>query len=416
MDNPFRYGSAVGAPYFVGREQEMAELEMDMRSGQDVVIISPRRFGKTSLVLAVAGRLRDQGVLVAYLDLMPCSSKELLADKLATALYDGLAGFKDRAWHRVQEFFGGTSLRPTITIGPDGTPNLELGAGERNRDVDATLMRLLELPERIAHNRGKRVVVVLDEFQEAPEIDKHLPALIRSVWQMQQDVCHVFLGSKRHMMTRIFTHENEPMYRMAKPMILDPIDAGAFSSYIRDRFAVTGRRITDAAVSRILEITGCHPHDTQELAYFAWELAAVEQTVATPELVDRALDRVLRAENARYTEIWSRLTNHQRLVLGALVASGGASAIYSEGYRRQHRLGAPGSVSRSLKALLESDLVEETSPGAYRVPDTYLRAWLARLTATSTTLTPQIGDTITVAEMVAAEIEPPSDQSRSSSQ
>lgn len=71
MDNPFRYGSAVSEPYFVGREQEMAELEMDMRSGQNVVIISPRRYGKTSLVLAVAKRLRDQGVLVAYLDLMP---------------------------------------------------------------------------------------------------------------------------------------------------------------------------------------------------------------------------------------------------------------------------------------------------------------------------------------------------------
>ena len=146
MDNPFRYGSAVAAPYFVNREQEMAELEMDMRSGQNVVIISPRRYGKTSLVLAVAKRLRDQGVLVAYLDLMACSSKELLANKLATALYDRLAGFKDRAWNRIQEFFGRTSLRPAITISPDGTPAFELGAGA-GRDVDAMLARLLSYPQ-----------------------------------------------------------------------------------------------------------------------------------------------------------------------------------------------------------------------------------------------------------------------------
>jgi uncharacterized protein len=408
MDNPFRYGSAVSAPYFVGREQEMAELEMDMRSGQDVVIISPRRYGKTSLVRAVAERLRDQGILVAYLDLMTCPSKELLADRLATALYDGLVGFKDRAWHRVQEFFGGASLRTTVTIGPDGTPSVDLGAGERSRDTDAILSKLLELPRRIADDRGKKIVVVLDEFQEAPAIDSHLPALIRSVWQMQQDVSHVFLGSKRHMMERLFTHQNEPMYRMAKPMILDPIDSSVFAAYIRDRFAATEQQITDSAVGRILEITDSHPHDTQELASFAWGLAATEQTTATPELVDRALDRVLRAENSRYTEIWSRLTNHQRLVLGALVVSRGASGIYSESYRRQHRLGAPSSVSRSLKALLENDLVEEISPGEYRVPDTYLRAWLARVTATSTTLTPQTNDTITVAEMVSLEIEPTS--------
>ena len=384
----------------------MAELEIDLRSGQNVVIISPRRYGKTSLVLAVAERLRRHGVSVAYLDLMPCSSKELLADKLATALYSELVGFKDRAFHRVQEFFGGVSLRPTVTISPDGTPSVELGAGERSRDVDATLTRLLELPQKIANDGEKKLVVVLDEFQEAPAIDPHLPALIRSVWQMQQNVSHVFLGSKRHMMQRLFTDENEPMYRMAKPMILDRIGADVFAGYIRDRFAATGQQITEAAVGRILEITGCHPHDTQELASFAWGLAVAERAVTTPELVDRALDRVLKAENARYTEIWSRLTPHQRLVLGALVASGGASAIYSESYRRQHRLGATSSVSRSLKALLKDDLVEEMLPGEYRVPDTYLRAWLARLTATSTALTTQTSDTITVAEMVAVEIEP----------
>ena len=409
MDNPFRYGSAVSAPYFVGRRQEMAELEIDMRSGQNVVIISPRRYGKTSLVLAVAERLRAQGVSVAYLDLMPCSSKELLADKLATALYGELVGFADRTLHKVQELFGRVSLRPMITIGPDGTPSVELGAGERSRDVDATLMRLLELPQKVADERVKKLVVVLDEFQEAPAIDPHLPALIRSVWQMQQNVSHVFLGSKRHMMQRLFTDQNEPMYRMAKPVILDPISADTFAGYIRDRFASTGQQITDAAVSRILEITDCHPHDTQELASFAWGLAVAEQTVATPELVDRALDRVLKAENARYTEIWSRLTPHQRLVLGALVASGGASAIYSESYRRQYRLGATSSVSRSLGALLKNDLMEEISPGEYKVPDTYLRAWLTRLTATSTTLTAQATATISVAEMMAAEIEPPSE-------
>ncbi len=408
MDNPFRYGSAVSAPYFVGREQEMAELEIDLRSGQNVVIISPRRYGKTSLVLAVAERLRTQRVSVAYLDLMPCSSKELLADRLATALYDGLVGFADRALHKVQELFGGVSLRPTVSIGPDGTPSVELGAGERSRDVDAVLTRLLELPQKVARDRGKKVVVVLDEFQEAPAIDPHLPALIRSVWQMQPNVSHVFLGSKRHMVERLFTDQNEPMYRMAKPVILGPIAADTFAAYIRDRFAATGQQIDDAAVSRILEITDCHPHDTQELASFAWGLAVAERVAAAPKLVDRALDRVLKAENARYTEIWSRLTPHQRLVLGALVASGGASAIYSESYRRRYRLGATSSVSRSLKALLKDDLVEETSPGEYRVSDTYLRAWLARLTATSTTLTVQASDTITLSEMVAVDIEPPS--------
>ncbi|MHB8990643.1 MAG: ATP-binding protein, partial [Chloroflexota bacterium] len=191
---------------------------------------------------------------------------------------------------------------------------------------------------------------------------------------------------KRHMMARIFTDENEPMFRMAKPLPLGPIPAATFAGFIRDRFAATEQQIADDAVDRILAITGCHPGDTQELAYFTWSLAATERVTAAVELVDRALVQVIEAENTRYAELWSRLSAHQRLVLTALISSGGAS-VYSEAYRRRHRLGPASSVQRSMKALLESDLVEDTPAGEYRVSDAFLRAWLARTIAASTSAT-----------------------------
>ncbi|HZK66404.1 MAG TPA: ATP-binding protein [Chloroflexota bacterium] len=379
MDNPFRYGSVVSGDHFTGREKELATLEMEMRSGQNVVIISPRRHGKTSLVFRAIDRLRRQGMLVAYFDMMAAPTKELLADGLADALYSGLGGVKDRALNRVREFFGRVSISPTVTLNPDGSQTFGVASSARDRETDAILKRLFELPEQVARD-GRKVAVVLDEFQEAPALDPHLPALVRSVWQMQQNVSHVFLGSKRHMMTRLFTETNEPMFRMALPLVLGPISASNFANYIRERFVSTGIAIEDDAVKLILEITACHPGDTQELAHFTWALAATEKIPATRELVGRALVQVIQAEDSRYTILWDRLSPHQRLMLTALLGSGGASSIYSEAYRRRYRLGAPSSVNRSLTALMNSDLVEESPPGQYRIPDPFFRDWLSRLT------------------------------------
>ncbi len=384
MENPFRYGSIVSGEYFVDREQERAELELDMSSGQNVVLVSPRRYGKTSLVLTVARQLRSRGVLVAYLDLLATPSKAQLADGLATALYGDLVGFKDRTIHKVTEFFTKRSLQPRFSTSSDGTPSVELGLGERAQDLDAALKRLLEIPGQIAEDQKKQVAVVLDEFQDARVIDEHLPSLIRSVWQMQPDVSHLFLGSQRHMMESLFTSKAEPMYRMAKPMVLEPIRHDVFAAFIKSRFAATGREITDDAVDEILKVTACQPHDTQELAHFTWTLAYIEQVVATPRLVERALDRVVRAESARYTEAWIGLTKTQRLILSALAASGGTSAIYSESYRRQYGLGVHSTVQSSLKGLRENDLVEVVPPGEYRIPDPFLRSWLVRMTRPAT--------------------------------
>ncbi|MBI3976865.1 MAG: hypothetical protein HY331_01645 [Chloroflexi bacterium] len=120
-----------------------------------------------------------------------------------------------------------------------------------------------------------------------------------------------------------------------------------------------------------------HPHDTQELCYFTWSLAEAEKAPATPALVDRALNRVVDAEDARHTTLWDSLPARQRLVLTALITSGG-EAVYSEEYRRRHRLGAASSVQKSLELLMARDLVERMPEGTYRVADTFLRAWVSR--------------------------------------
>lgn len=379
MDNPFRYGDIATGDRFVGREKELAELQMDMRSGQNVVIVSPRRYGKTSLVIEAMDRVREQGVLTAYVDMFRTPTKSILADHLASAIYRGLLAPVEKAREKALELFHRLPIRPTIVLGPDGQPSMEFSTwtGEQGRSAEKTLERLLEMPGELARDRNRRVVMVFDEFQQVVEIDPHLPALMRSVFQAQPEVCHLFLGSRRHLMRKVFTDENEPMYRLAKPMALGPIDPGEFSYYLHDRFAATGVMVEDEAIQELFSISGGHPYVTLALAHVTWNLAVTEQLPVTERLVGQALGRLLDAEDARYTEVWSRLSPGQRLV-ASTIAVGTSSGLLSERVRRIYRLGPASSVQNSISRLVEVDIIESDHQGGYRMVDPLLSAWLSR--------------------------------------
>jgi len=379
IGNPFRYGDVATGNYFTNRVRELAEVQDDIRNGQNIVIISPRRYGKTSLMVEAITRLRREHVLVAYLDLFRAPTKDRFADLLATAIYDGLVNPVERAWQNAVDLFQKLPIQPKVTIGADGSPSFEFSAGQRSRDLDQTIEKLLALPGDIAADRQRRVALVLDEFQQVLEIDEHLPGLMRAVFQVQGDVAHVFLGSKRHLMHDVFTARNQPLYKMAKPVVLRPIAPADFATFIHARCTETGQGIADDAVTRILAITEGHPHDTQELCYFAWALAQGERiAVLTVPDIERALSHVLDAEDAHYTTLWEDLAAHQRLVLVAL--TGDMESVYSEDYRRRHRLGAASSVQKSIARLLDREVIEAAPGGGYRIGDVFLRAWIRRLT------------------------------------
>src|SRR3954453_4096330 len=216
--NPFRFGALALGEAFTDREREVAELSADMRNGQDVVVFAPRRYGKSSLIWRVAQRLVRRRVLVAQVDLMRAPTKERLAEKLAHAIYDDLATPLLRARERLR-VFSELRVQPTVTVDPqDGSVSFGFDAHAARPRREATLEDLFALPGKLASDRGRRVALVLDEFQEVMDVDPGLLKLMLSVFQEQGDVAHVFLGSKRHMIERIFNDENEPFWRSAKQM------------------------------------------------------------------------------------------------------------------------------------------------------------------------------------------------------
>jgi hypothetical protein len=376
--NPFRFGALALDEAFTDRENEVAELVADVRNGQDVVVLAPRRYGKTSLVWRAAQRLVAAKVLVAQVDLMTTPTAAKLADRLARAIYDDIASPLLRVRERAR-IFQGLRVTPTVTIEPeDGTLSFtfDLAAASRE-DVGDTFERLLELPAKLAAERGRTVALVFDEFQEVLDIDPRLPRLMRSVFQRQPDVAHVYLGSRRHMMRRLFSDEQEPFWRSAKQMELGVIAPELWVDFLRSGFAETRRTLGDDALDRALEITGGHPYATQELAYFLWQ-ETPRRGRADLTRLDEALGKVLRSEHAHFSLLWDRAATAQRQLLLALAREPGRPL--SGPYRARHRLPVASTVQRALEAL-ERDEVVARQHGVARIAEPFLAEWIARQTA-----------------------------------
>jgi AAA+ ATPase superfamily predicted ATPase len=370
--NPFRYGDLVLDEAFTDREKELQALKADITNGQNVALIAPRRFGKSSLVRRAAQDLLANDVLVVEVDLMSTPTKEKLAAKLAKSIHDDIATELFKAKERLRVF---TTLRivPVITINPeDGSPSFSFSASHSEQDIDETLERLFELPAQLAADRGKRIVVYFDEFQEITDIDPKLPAQMRAIFQQQPQVSHLYSGSKRHMMQRLFNDENEPFYRSAKIMEIGAIPADLFKDFIRQRFESTNRSANEEVLDRLLEITHGHPYGTQELAYALWEEVPNGVTAVATDL-DNALNAVLRSETAHFSLLWEKASRAQRLLLQALAAEPGRP--FTTSYRQQHQLPSASGVQRALESLLADELVTKQN-GSYDIAEPFLREWI----------------------------------------
>jgi hypothetical protein len=372
--NPFRFGNFV-VDEFADRTSELAEVEADMRNGQDLVIFAPRRLGKSSLVLKAAATSRRKKALVAYLNVMTAPTKARFAERLAAAIYADIAAPKARLKDKALTMFQGLRIVPSITVDPiDGRLSFSFGVGHAEADLDRTIEMLLELPAKIAAERDQRVVLILDEFQEIVDLDPNFPKLLRSVFQEQPDVCHVYLGSKRHVMQDLFSDANEPFWRSAKQMEIGLIPKDQFARFIRRRFDATHKELDSAVCDRLLEITRGHPYATQEICYSLWEQTPFDGN-ATDEQLSHALELVLQSEHAHFSLVWDGLSAGQRILLEALAREPGRPLAGA--YRARHQLAGASSIQAALKALVDRELVEREPGGEYRVMEPFLTEWLA---------------------------------------
>jgi uncharacterized protein len=375
--NPFTFGDLALDEAFTDREDEVRELASDMRNGQNVLVYAPRRYGKSSLILRAAQEALRQKALVGYCDLMKTPTKERFAAALAKTIYADIASPVGQAFERAAELFRSLRVRPTMEVDPsDGSLRFSFQPGRRKSDIDETIERLLELLGELAAERERPVVMVFDEFQEIVALDPKFPNLMRAVFQAQPEVSHVYLGSKRHILERIFNDKNEPFWRSAKQLEIGMIPPAKFGPFLRDRFLASGKGITVEALGQLLAISGGHPYGTQELAYFVWELLPPGGEAGLAELQE-AVTRVLRSERNHFSQLWDEAPHPQRLLMLALADEPTAS-LYSAPYHERHELPNTPTLQTALAGLIRKEIAGRDADGEYQVIEPFLAEWLQR--------------------------------------
>src|SRR4249920_2990861 len=378
MQNPFVYGEVVPASAFVDRVAELDRLVRDLAAGQKVFLISPRRYGKSSLVRRALAAMSRKGVLTVEVTVSSFSSYVAFLEGYARALTAAeTKGDRARSWLRAAISSTRVELGADAGAGPVG--RVAFPNARTDRDVSRLAQEVFALPSRLAEARKKKVVVALDEFQAIAGFNGgSVEHALRAAVQHQRDVGYVFAGSEPSLMERMLGPKR-PFYKAGPVMRLEKIPAGEFEAFIDARFARSGMRPEPGLGAAIVELAGNLPYDVQRLAHETWdEVRSRGRRRATLEDLHLALKRLLIEQQMMFEGAWQRLTLAQRAVLRAVVLEDG-SGLHSADVRARHRLGGPSTVQAALAALVRDDLIAREGD-RYGVVDSLLREWVARQT------------------------------------
>ena len=378
MDNPFVYGEVVPASAFVDREQELERLTGDLLAGQKVFLISPRRYGKSSLVQQVLRAAAKRGALAVDVTVSSYSSYVAFLEGYARALLTAEAQpDRIRAW--ITDLLG--NLRPELRLEAGSRLSISFPAVRTKSDVSRLAEAVFALPAQIASLRRRRMAVALDEFQAINAFDEgshEVEHALRAAIQHQRQIGYVFSGSEPTLMERMLSR-SRPFYKAGPVLRLERIPADQFSTFLEARFQKTGLRPEPGIGAAIIELAGNLPYDVQRLAHEAWDdaRAAAVRRIGLDQL-HATLRRLLNEHHAIFEAMWQRLTVPQRGALRAAVLEDGRELLSAD-VRARHRLSGPSSVQASLAALLRDDVLAREN-GRYIVVDSLLREWVARRT------------------------------------
>jgi uncharacterized protein len=378
--NPFVYGEVVTASAFADREEERARLTTDLAEGQKVFLISPRRYGKSSLIRDVMKGLAGRGMLTAEVTVAASSSYVGFLESYARALLSAETPESGlRRW--ANELL--KTVRPELRLDaqPSGEPRFSVTfpAVRSARDTARLAGEVFGLPAKIAAARGRRMAIALDEFQTIASFDgTTVEHALRAAVQEQRAVGYVFSGSEPSLMERMLT-PRRPFYKAGPVVRLGKIDEGMFAEWIEQRFAASEIRAEEGLGEAIVDLAENVPYDVQRLAHETWDdVRAAGRKSAGLEDLHLTLSRLLNEQHTMFEEAWQRLTLAQRAVLRAIVLEQGRELL-SAAVRTRHRLPGASSVQSALAALVRQDMVMKDR-GRYLVNDSLYREWMARRT------------------------------------
>ena len=350
MENPFKFGTIVEEEYFTDRVQEVAYIEQFIQSANHLVLISPRRFGKSSVV---AKAVKQSGRKNITVNLQQATSVSDLSAKLLKEL------FKVHPLERVRHLITHFRVIPTISTNPlTGSMDVSFQPGVDGIVLIEDVLTLIEK----AHSEQDRIIVVLDEFQEIRDLDPKLDKQLRSIMQKQKNINYILLGSQESMMTDIFEDKKSPFYHFGELMRLGKLPHEDFHQYLSERLANCFVETHEELADRILDYTDCHPYYSQQLAANVWQIGMLQPSTSDP--VQKAIDYIVTTHGLDYERLWMNFNRTNKWILQRLVSN---KPLQSGEYRTS-------TIYSALKRLQKDGYVIYSDH--YELEDPFFKEWI----------------------------------------
>ncbi|MEE0912053.1 MAG: ATP-binding protein [Paludibacteraceae bacterium] len=368
---PFIFGIATSGDNFTDRKKDTERLLLNFKHGVNTVLISPRRWGKTSLVQKVCHLAQSDELKVVYLDIFSCRSDKDFYDAFAAAVLKQTSSKLDEWLENVKLFLSRVS--PKISIGTDPMTDfsISLEMNPKREDIE----EILQLPEKIAQKKGFNIVICIDEFQQIAEFkdSKTFQKRLRTVWQLQKSVSYCLFGSKKHLMNELFEKKSLPFYKFGDAIYLSKIGTADWVEYICSRFMVTGKVITKELAERICRMVDNHSSYVQQLAWLVW--IRTDQ-LATINDLEAAYQDIINQNTPLFEKQTESLTTYQMNFLRAII-DGVHSEFTTQKTLNKYQLGSSANVAIVKKALVKKELIE-VEKRQIVISDPLLAVWLKK--------------------------------------
>lgn len=354
MKTPFVYGKLPLEIDFTNREEEMSRLKNNFNSLINTVIISPRRWGKTSLVkLAAKSAMKENKKLkVIHLDIFNIRSEYEFYLLLANEVLKATSSGWDELVRNTRMFL--ERLIPQISFSPDNQNRVSFSIGweqlQKNPD------EILNLAENIARKKNFNIVICIDEFQHIATFEKPdaFQRKLRAQWQTHQNTAYCLYGSKRHMLLDVFSNYAMPFYKFGDIMFLEKISTGDWVSFIRKRFADTNKIISNTEAEQIALLADNHSYYVQQLAQQVWFRTTKK---ATAETVTNAFEDVVSQLSLLFVNLTETLSKRQLSLLQAILMD--EKQLFSKAVLEKYNLGTSANVVQLKRRLTELDIIDE---------------------------------------------------------
>jgi len=372
MKNPFQYGGIVEGPAFCNRKKELADLTAAIESSEKLFLYSERRLGETSLVHTALRELPQGRYAAAYVDLWPTDGEASFVTATARAITESMSSTAGQLLDLAKQLF--SRLTPSVTTDAEGKPKITFGlnmSGQPGRELE----EVLAAPAKIALRGKRKVVIVFDEVQQILEYESDtVERRLRSIIQKHQDVSYLFLGSRKHLIQKMFLDRSRPLYRAAGHYPLGPIETKHWIPFIGGKFRDGKRSISETAIQIICKLTEGHPFYTQHLCHALWELCEPGEQVAD-SLIEAAVKVLLDRESYAYTALWDSLASNQKKLLKGLASEPPGAKPFAGAFVGRYGLGSASNSQRAVKSLLNRDLIDRDN-GSFLITDRFFRIWI----------------------------------------